>query len=215
MKRIVQISILIVFAVVLIANQTSTADNPVIREFLGRAIKQELSRHDSEATAWYSEKKEKKQQWAETNIFGQEVKTLIAEWTEETKTWVWLDEPNNNLSITFTRFDINNGRVYFGVIGTGKLKFKAWGKIPNLVVADVKGSARPEITVEGSTTLSGTRLAGVRVDRLDGKLHDARFNNDALHAMRGLVMSALNDYIKSNEGDLKRNLEEAINGVSF
>jgi len=196
-----------------VERRADAADNPVIRKMIAAKITSELASHDSQKAAWHSSAKKKQKKWAKTKVFGREIKTLIAEWTEETKTWVWLDKPKQTLSVDIRRFEIKKGVIHFEAVAKAKAKLKAWGKIPNVVSADVKGSARPEITIAGSVRVADGRLSGASISKVEGKLRDVRFSNDALRAVQGLVQDALNIYIHQNESKMKKQLEKSINGT--
>src|SRR5579884_3805397 len=81
-------------------------DNPLLREVLSKAIKKELSKRNSEATGWTSEKKG--QQPLNVGPIRGSIQTHV-------KTWVWLDDPAKNLTVEVTRFTVKDDRVSFAL----------------------------------------------------------------------------------------------------
>jgi hypothetical protein len=209
MTRILSIAAIAVSIVVANLDWAVAADNPVLRKLIEQAIRKELSKHDSQEKAWYSEKENE-------HVTREPItKKVIARWSDESKSWVWLDDPKENLAIDVGRFEIKDGRVYFAVSAKSKVKFKAWGKIPNVVTADARGSARAEISVEGSAKLEAQRFSDAKVSEFKGKLSDVRFSNDVARQIEGLLKDALNLYIQYKEKNLRKDVEDAINGVTF
>lgn len=191
------------------------ADNPVLRKLLSSTLKNELSKHNSEDTAWYNADSKKKVKWAKTKVFGKVIKTKVAEWKEESKSWVWLDNPKKNLSVDVYKFELKNDVLKFGVKVKGKVKGKVWGKIPNVVTADVKTSAVATITIEGTVKITKDKLSEANITKASGSLSDLRFNNDALKVMQGDLNGLANRNLKDNEGKFKKDLAKALNGVKF
>jgi hypothetical protein len=171
-------------------------DNSVLRDFLSRAAEKGISKHRSEQTAWYSEKNSRS---------GGVIRI-----SKETKTWLWLAEPEKNLKIEITKFELKGDALNFGVTAKGKAKGKAWGKISNVVEADVKLSANVEIVIEGKARVSGGRFTNVEISKLSGEVKDLRFNNNALNALQDVVEECVNSYIVYQNDDLKKDLEQAI-----
>jgi hypothetical protein len=190
-------------------------DNPAVREYLGQAAKKALAKHDSEGTAWYSEKTKKETLWAEKKVFGKTIKTKIGSVTHEAKTWLWLDDPNRKLNVTVTKFEIKGDIVHFGVTASGKAKGKASGRIPKIVKADVKMSANVKITIEGTAKVTGRQFTDVEIAKLTGTLSDLRFNNDALKQVQGLVKDCANWYIRHKNDDLKKDMKKSIEGFRW
>jgi hypothetical protein len=171
-------------------------DNSVLRDYLSRAAKNLISKHQSEETAWYSEKNSRS---------GGVVKV-----SKETKAWLWLAEPEKNLKIEITKFELKGAALSFGVNAKGKAEGKAWGKIPKVVEADVRLSANVEIVIEGKARVSGGRFTNVEISKLSGEVKDLRFNNNALNALQDVVEECVNSYIVYQNDDLKKDLEQAI-----
>lgn len=178
------------------------ADNPVLRELIGTQIKSELSSHHSEATAWHSKGEQDK-------------KAGFLEYTIESETWVWLDKPAENLHISVTKFDLNDGNLGFTLEAKAKVRAKLWGKIPRFGKGDVTVKAKATISITGATTIADGRLKNTEITDVSGKLRDLDFNNDVLKQMRGLIESTANRYIKDSEDDLRKDLAKAIDGTKF
>lgn len=186
-------------------------DNLVLRDYLSRAAKNSLAKYNSEKTAWYSEKSALKKEWAEVKVGGRVVgKTIVAEWTEESKSWLWLNDPDNNIDIKITKLKLNGEFLEFSLTGSGKAKGKAWGKIPKVVTADVESSANVEVTVEGKTKVRDGKFTEVEVSVVTGKLSDLRFNNDALKSVQGLVKDCANEYVKFKNDDIKNEVRKML-----
>jgi hypothetical protein len=213
-------SVLVIATVVALSSggAVSAQDNPVLRDYFGRAAKKALAKHNSEESAWYSEKSEDHKEWAEKTVgvgrFKKTIKTIVVEWTQESKTWVWLDDSDKNLNINITKFELKDGTLQFGVTASGKAKGKAWGKIPNVVTADVKTSSNVEITIEGKAKISDSKFKDVEISKLTGKLSDLRFNKDALKAVQGLVQDCANEYVKFKNDDLKKDMKKTFEDFS-
>ena len=101
----------------------------------------------------------------------------------------------------------------FGISANGKARGKAWGKIPNLVTADVKGSAKAEIDIEGKARINDGKFTDVEITKLTGKVSDLRFSNNALKAIHGLIQDCANEYVKSKNNELKKDLKKAIERI--
>jgi hypothetical protein len=188
--------------------QPEVLDNPILRNLLAQKIKQSLADHSSEATAWYNEGSD-----TEPIDLGP---ISVGSITVETKTWVWLDNPADNLSIDVYMLTLTGGgELRFGIRAQGKAKVKAWGKVPRVITADVNGSCRTEIVIEGSTRIAANRLTDASIFILDGTVSDVRFSNDALKAIQGLIRDVMNRYIDANERAVKQDIVDAINGQSF
>ncbi len=184
--------------------QPEVLDNPILRNLLAQKIKQSLADHSSEATAWYNEGSEP------IKVAGVRVGT------SETKTWVWLDNPAGDLSIDVYLLTLTGGgELRFGIRAQGKAKVKAWGKIPNVGSADVTGTCRAEIVIEGSARVAANRLTDANISILDANVSDVRFNSEVLSAIQGLIRDVMNRYIDANKESIKREIVDAINGQSF
>ena len=56
-------------SIILVSGWTAKAqDNPVLREYLSKAVKKELAKHNSEETAWHNEKSQDKEKWSKTTV---------------------------------------------------------------------------------------------------------------------------------------------------
>jgi hypothetical protein len=187
-------------------------DNPVLRSRLQQKIVEELAEHHSQETAWYSEKSVNKQKWTKGKLIGRPIR--LASWTEESKTWVWLEDPAR-LAVNLTRLEFRDGRVHFALTARGKARFKAWGRIPKLAKGMVGGTMDVEIDVAGSSALGTGGLTGSSVPTFTGRLHDLRFNNDLGHPFEDLVKDALNRYIENHSDKLRASMEKAIDRVKF
>jgi hypothetical protein len=182
-------------------------DNPVLAQLLAAKIKAALALYNSEDNAWYNDGKETE----DIKVAGVKVGSI----TYETKTWLWLDDPNENLTIDVYKLRLRDGELEIGISAHAKARFKAWGKVPKIVTTDVKGSARVEITIAGSARLAGTHITDANITKLDADLHDVRFSNDALKAIQGLIRDVMNQAVNRKEKDLARKIEQAMNEISF
>jgi len=189
----------------------AVADNPAIQKAMAQKLKQELSKHRSEDTAWFNES-EREHKISKT-VFGREI--VIARWSDEAKTWVWLDDPDSTLSVDVSRFTLKNGVVSFAVVAKGKAKAKAWAKVPNVVKGDVMATARVHIDLEGSCKIKEGKLAEAKITKLEGRISDFRPNNDLLKVIQGWLKDVANDYIKHNRDRYRTDLEKAINKTTF
>jgi hypothetical protein len=194
-------SMIVVVILTLPGRPVIAQDNSVLRDFLSRATEKGLSKHRSQETAWYSEKNSRS---------GGVVKV-----SKETKTWLWLAEPEKNLKIEITKFELKGNALSFGVNAKGKAKGMAWGKIPNVVEADVKLSANVDIVIEGKARIDKGRFTNVEIAKLSGEVQDLRFNNDALQAVQGLAEQCANAYIEHGKENNKKEIKKAIEDFSF
>jgi len=186
-----------------------------VRKLLERVIVGELNEHHSQDTAWYNEKRKDKQKLFQMNLFGREIDKKVASWTEESKTWFWLDNPKETLSLELTRFAIQDGRVEFALAARANAGFRVWGRIPRLVQGNASGTAWVKLAIEGSTAVGGGGLTDSRITKLDGKLRDLQFNNDLASPLEKLVTDALNDQVRDRNRKLRRSVEKAIDKVRF
>jgi hypothetical protein len=176
-------------------------DNPLLREVLAKAIKKELSKRQSEATGWTSDKKE--QQRLKVGPINGSIQTHL-------KTWIWLDDPAKNLTVEVTRFEMKDGRVTFAANAKGKLSGKAWGKAPPVVEGDVKASADAVIRIEGTARPKDDRFIEAEVTSCKAAIRNLNFNNDVLKVLRGPIEDYFNASIRNKEAELKRHVKEAI-----
>jgi len=190
-------------------------DNPILRKLLEQKIVEELSEHHSEETAWYQEKSKNKVKYFQTNLFGREIDKKVASWTEETKTWIWLEEPAKTLSVKLTQFTLRDGRAEFALTMRAKAGFRVWGRIPRLVKGNASGTVWLDTEIAGSATLGGEGLKDGRITKLDGKLSDLQFNNDLGSPFERLITETLNDRVKSKNEKLRGSVEKAINKVKI
>jgi hypothetical protein len=188
-------------------------DNPILQERLEQMIIAELSKHNSQETAWYSEKTRNKQKWSEGKVLGRPIR--LASWTEESKSWVWLEGPKSTLSLDLKRLAIRSGRIEFAVVANAQARFKAWGRIPKLAQASVGGTVRAQIDIEGSAEIGDGHLRDGKITTLKGEVHELQFNNDLAHPFEDIAKDSLNDYVKDNNEKLRTSLEKAINRVHF
>src|SRR5262245_51326012 len=81
-------------AAALMTSRAHAQDSLLLRKVVERAIVAEMKEHHSEETAWYNEKSKDKVKYLQMNLFGREIDKRVASWTEQTKTWVWIEEPD-------------------------------------------------------------------------------------------------------------------------
>ncbi len=190
------IAMIVIVLLTFSGEQVIAQDSQVLRDILSRAAEKRLSNYCSEAAAWYSEKKSKS---------GGVVKV-----SKETKAWLWLDDPGKNLKVDITKLELKGNDLNFGVAAKGKAKGKAWGKIPNVVEADVRLVATVDIVIEGKAKIIKGRFTYVEISKLSGEVKDLRFNNDALNAVQDVVEECVNSYIVYQNNDLKKEIKKAI-----
>jgi hypothetical protein len=190
-------------------------DIPLVRTLLERVLREELASHDSEETAWYNDKTKDKIKYFQMNLFGREIDQRVASWTEETKSWIWIERPAESLSLELTQFEVRDGRIHFAVNAKAKLGFRVWGRIPRLVQGNASGTVHSKFTLAGSTAIAGGGLAESQITRLDGKLRELQFTNDLASPLEKLVTTALNDHVENKNKKLRTSVEKAINRVKF
>ncbi len=204
------------FAIVLASSLPAAAqDLPLVRSLLTRMVIEELSTHDSEESAWYDDKTKGKKKVFQMNFFGREIDQQVASWTEETKSWIWIEQPDESLTLELTQFAARDGRLYFGLEGRAKLGFRVYGRIQRLAKGNASGTVHVKFTLEGSTSMANGGLADSQVATLKGKLHELQFNNDLASPLEKLVVNALNDHVKNKNKKLRRSVEKAIDRVKF
>jgi hypothetical protein len=216
--------VLIVAALVAVASlaQRTKADdtflgtlNPLLRGLIEQKIVAELAEHDSEQTSWYKAKSKDKQQWMKANLFGRHVKVRLASWTEESKTWLWLEDPEKKLTVELREFSVSDGRVAFSLTADAKMHFKAWGHIPRLGQASAGGTTWLKIEIAGSAAVGAGRLEKAEVTTLKGEIRDLQFNNHLASPADNLVKDWLNAHVRNDNDHLREKLEKAINRVRF
>ncbi len=190
-------------------------DMPLIRSLIERMVIDELSSHDSEESSWYDDKTKRKKKVFQMNFFGREIDQQVASWTEETKSWIWIEQPDESLSLELTQFKPRDGRLYFGLEGRAKLGFRVYGRIQRLAKGNASGTVHVKFTLEGSTSMVNGGLADSQVTTLQGKLSELQFNNDLASPLETLVVDALNDHVKNKNKKLRRSVEKAIDRVKF
>jgi hypothetical protein len=188
---------------------------PVVRNLLQKVIISELKSHDSQESAWYNEKSKDKKKVAQFNFFGREVDHKVASWTEESKTWFWIDDPDHTLSLTLSQLTIKEDRVEFALSARAKAGFRVWGRIPRLGKANASGTVWVEFDVAGSAAVGKGGLKDAQITKLAGKLNDLQFNNDLASPLERLVVDALNDHVRDKNDKLRASVEKAINRVKF
>jgi hypothetical protein len=186
---------------------------PLVRSLVERAFIQEMVEHDSEESAWYDEKSVDKQKYTSGKLLGRKIR--LASWTEQSKTWFWLDDPASTLTLELERLAVVDARLEFAVRTLAKARFRVWGRIPKLVQGSASGTAQLRFEIEGSTAIAGGGLSDSRITRFKARLDDLHFNSDFGHPFEDLVKDALNDYVKDKNAKLRSSAEKAINRVRF
>ncbi len=184
-----------------------------MRKLVEQKLTEEFLKHNSEESAWYNEKSVDKQKWTEGKLLGRKVR--LASWTEQSKTWLWLVEPEETLTVELTRLAVSEGRLEFAMRTVAHARFKAWGRIPKLAKAAVGGTVRAAFEIEGSTAMGGGGLRDSKITKFKGGLKDLQFNNKAARPIEDLAKDALNDYIEDKNAKLRRSMEKAIDRVRF
>jgi hypothetical protein len=177
----------------LLARAAAGQDLPLISKLVERQLREELTSHDSQERSWYHEKSVNREKWTSGKVFGK--KTRLASWTEQSKTWFWMQDPRETLTLEVRRLAVRDARLEFALALRGKAGFNVWGRIPKLVRASASGTAQVDFEIEGSTAMKDGGLADSQISRLAGRLTDLRFNSDFGHPFEDLVKDALNDYI--------------------
>jgi len=189
-------------------------DMPLIRKLVEQQLVAELASHHSEETALYNEKSVNREKWTSGKVFGK--KTRLASWTEQSKTWLWFEDPATTVTVELTHFAVNGARLEFALRAEARrARFKAWGRIPKLVKAAVGGTVHAQFEITGSTAIAGGGLDGSQITAFKGVLKDLRFHNDAAHPLEDLTKDALNDYIEDKNEKFRRSIEKAIDRVRF
>ncbi len=196
-----------------LAPPAAAQDLPFVRKLFEQMLIEEMAEHDSQETAWYHEKSVDKKKWTSGKLLGRKIR--LASWTEQSKTWFWLENPQQTLSLEFERFAVRDARLEFALAAIAKARFRVWGRIPRLVRASASGTVRVRFEIEGSTAIGGGGLQDSRITKFEGRLDDLRFNNDLAHPFEDLVKDALNDYVKNKNKKMRRDVEKAIDRVHF
>ena len=215
LARRVRVGLLTLAWAACLAGPIFAQDNPVLRELLTQRIVSELARHDSESTAWHNEKSKDKQQWAKANLFGRHVKVRLASWTEQSKTWLWLEDPAQSLSVDLRHFAVREGRVEFSLVAVAKARFKAWGRVPKLAQGSAGGSVWLKLDIQGSTAVGDGRLEQSNIAVLKGEIRELQFNNQLGGPVEGLVEDWLNARAEHDNEKLRHSLEKSIDRVQF
>jgi hypothetical protein len=206
-------SLIALLAWAALARPASAQELPLVRKLFERMLIEELAAHDSQESAWYHEKSVDKKKWTSGKLLGRKIR--LASWTEESKTWFWLKNPRETLSLEVQRFAVRDARLEFALAAVAKAQFQVWGRIPKLVRASASGSARIRFQIEGSTAIGGGGLQDSQITNFAGRLDDLRFNNDLAHPFEDLVKDALNDYVKNKNQKMRTDVERAIDRVHF
>ena len=188
-------------------------DIPLVRKLLQEQLVAEMMQHTSEETAWFNEKRVDRQKWTSGKVLGKKIR--LASWTEESKTWLWLENPAETLEVELTRLVVVGGRAEFSLRAVAKARFKASGRVPKLGKAAVGGNVLARFEIEGSTAVANGGFDRTQVTRFQGELRDLRFNNDLAHPFEDLVKDALNDYVEDKNAKLRRSVEKAVDRVRF
>ena len=191
----------------------SAGEIPFLRQLLEQQFFSQLADHNSQDSPWYNEKRVDKKKYTSGKLLGRKIR--LASWTEESKTWLWLEDPNEKLTLELKRLDVHDARVDFALVVTAKAHFKAFGRIPKLARAAVGGTVHVAFEVEGSTAMGGGGLQGTQITLFNGKLHDLQFYNDAGSPFEKLVEDGLNDYVHDKNAKVRRSIEKAIDRVKF
>jgi hypothetical protein len=196
-----------------VSSLAAAEDNPVLRTRLEQKMVEDLAKHNSQETAWHSEKSVNRQKWTDGKLLRRKIR--IASWTEESKSWVWLEDPTRTVSLDLKRLAIRDGRLEFSVLATAKARFKAWGRIPKFAQASVGGSVRVQIEIEGSAAVGDGHLESSKITTFRAVLDDLRFNNEAARPLQDLIEDSLNNYAEQKNEKFRRSLEKAIDRVRF
>jgi hypothetical protein len=188
-------------------------DNPVLRARLEQKMVEDLAKHNSQETAWHSEKSVDRQKWTSGKLLGRKIR--LASWTEESKSWVWLEDSPQTVSLDLKRLAIRDGRLEFSVLATAKARFKAWGRIPKFAQASVGGTVRVQIEIEGSAAVGEGHLENSKITTFRAVLDDLRFNNKAALPLQDLIEDSLNRYAEHKNEKFRGSLEKAIDRVRF
>jgi hypothetical protein len=191
----------------------AAADLPLITRLVEAKLLEEMTAHDSQENAWYHEKSKNREKWTSGKVFGK--KTRLASWTEQAKTWFWLQNPKETLALEVRHLAVRDARLEFALSVRTKAGFNVWGRIPKLVRASASGTAQVSFDIEGSTAMKDGGLADSRVTRFAGRLSDLHFNSDFGHPFEDLAKDALNDYMQDKNEKLRRSVEKAIDRVDF
>ncbi len=195
------------------ATKAVAQDMPLVRSLLQQQLVAEMHQHTSEQTAWYNEKSVDRQSWTSGKVLGKKIR--LASWTEQSKTWLWLEHPEESLDIEITKLRVVEGRAEFALRATARARFKAWGRIPRMIQASVGGTVLARFEIEGSTAMAGGGFSGTQVSFLQGRLDDLRFNNELARPFEDLIKDAMNDYTVDRNEKLRRTVERAVDRVRF
>jgi hypothetical protein len=203
----------VLVACLLAGSAAAAQDMPLLRKLLQEQLVAEMREHHDEASAWFNEKSVDRQSWTSGKLLGKKIR--LASWTEQSKTWLWLENPAETLNLELTRLTVVNGRAEFALRAVAKARFKAWGRIPKLGQASVGGNVLAHFEIEGSTAMAEGGFDGSTVTQFKGHLSDLRFNNDLAHPLEYLAKDALNDYAADKNQKMRRSIEKAIDRVRF
>ncbi len=187
-------------------------DNPILRERLEQKILEDLTKHGSQESAWVHEKSIDRQKWSSGKVLGRKIR--LASWTEQSKSWVWLEDPRST-TLDLSHLAVRDGRLDFSATAAARARFKVWGRIPKLAQASAGGVAQVKIEIAGSTAIGLGCLEKSRITTFKIRIEDLQFNNDAAHPWEDLAKDALNDYAEDKNEKLRGSLERAIDRVRF
>jgi hypothetical protein len=78
-------------ALAICGSWANAQDMPLMRKLLEQQLLVEMREHRDEATAWVNEKSKNKESWTSGKLIGKKIR--LASWTEQSKTWLWLENP--------------------------------------------------------------------------------------------------------------------------
>ena len=190
-------------------------DNPATRAYLSRLLKAKLAEHRSKETAFRNENRDTHEikKTVEIPLVGEET-VVDTQVDVETKTWIWFDDPDKDLSVDVRQFRQDGDRWEFEVAATGHVRGEAWGKIPNIGEGDIGLKADAEILVAGSFTLDDAgRIADTKISKLKGQLQHLDSNNDLVSELKGYVEKRINDWLKGQaNGKFREEIQATLNG---
>jgi hypothetical protein len=208
-----QMAVLVSLILAACGSWSPAQDMPLVRKLLQEQLVAEMREHHDEPTAWINEKSKNKESWTSGKLLGKKIR--LASWTEQSKTWLWLENPEESLQLEITRLEVISGRAHFALRAAAKARFKAWGRIPKLGQASVGGNTLADVEIEGSTAMANGGFENTEVTSFKSNLRDLRFNNDLAHPFEDLAKDALNDYARDKNSKLRRSVERAIDRVRF
>ena len=181
--------------------QPSNGQNALLRILIEDVLVQELSKHQSQDTAWYSKD--------EHRIKIGPIRSKV-----KTETWTWLDNPTHKFNVSITKLELKEGRISFSAkaIGAIACRFKGDWKIAR---ASVSGTAKAEIVITGEAGIgaNGT-IQDAKITELNGKLTKVDVQN-CPPVLDSFVADIANGFLVENKEKFRDEVVEAFNGVSF